>query len=196
MDIKRLHDVAERNLQATQEILDSTGIIPAWESIGATVYLVGSLKTGLMMKNRDIDLHIYSDRVDIAESFSVMQGLAARLPLKELHYGNLIDTEEECLEWHARYDDGRTDCKIDMIHIRRGSKYDGVVERVTDAIRDKLTPARRDAVLRIKYEVPENTMVPGIDIYRAVFDAGVSSYDEFLQWREANPLDYSLDWMP
>lgn len=196
MDITRLHDVAERNRQATQEILDSTGIIPAWESIGATVCLVGSLKTGLMMKNRDIDLHVYTDRVDVGESFSVMQELAARLPLKEIHYGNLIDTEEECIEWHARYDDGCTDCKFDMIHIRRGSKYDGVVERVTDAIREKLTPALRDAVLRIKYEVPENMLVPGIDIYRAVFDAGVSSYDEFLQWREANPLENGLDWMP
>jgi hypothetical protein len=29
-----------------------------------------------MMKSRDIDMHIYTDKLDIAESFSVMQNLA------------------------------------------------------------------------------------------------------------------------
>lgn len=99
MDILEL---ASRNQQTAWEILERTGLISAWESIGGTVNLVGSLKTGLLMKSRDIDLHIYTDRLDVADSFSVMQKLAAALPLKEVLYGNLADTEEECLEWHAK----------------------------------------------------------------------------------------------
>ncbi len=98
MDILEL---ALHNQQTAWKVLEHTGIIRAWERIGATVHLVGSLKSGLLAKSRDIDLHIYTDTLDIAASFSVMQELAERLSLKEIHYNNLIQTEEECIEWHA-----------------------------------------------------------------------------------------------
>ena len=92
MDILKL---ALHNQQTAWKILQHTGIIPAWERIGATVHLVGSLKSGLLAKSRDIDLHIYTDKLDVAESFSVMQELAERLSLREVQYKNLIQTEEE-----------------------------------------------------------------------------------------------------
>ena len=65
------------------------------------------------MKSRDIDLHIYTGKLDITESFSVMQELAERLKLKEIQYKNLVHTEEECIEWHALYEDqiGRASCR-------------------------------------------------------------------------------------
>jgi hypothetical protein len=196
MDILKL---AEQTQQAAQKILEKSGIIPAWESIGATVNIVGSLKSGLMMKNKDIDLHIYTDRLDVSESFSVMQQLAERLPLKEIAYRNLIDTEEECIEWHALYQDLRNlefPWKFDMIHIRKGSKFDGVVEKVTDAIIHKLTPKLRKTILQIKYDIPDGVVIPGIEIYQAVFSGNVSNYEEFQQWRKTNPLTDSLDWLP
>ena len=87
MDILKL---ALHNQQTAWKILEHTGIIPAWGRIGATVHLVGSLKSGLLAKSRDIDLHIYTDTLDIAASFSVMQELAKRISLKEVHYKNLI----------------------------------------------------------------------------------------------------------
>ena len=62
-------------------------------------------QSGLLAKSRDIDLHIYTDTLDIAASFSVMQELAERLSLKEIHYNNLIQTEEDCIEWHVLYED-------------------------------------------------------------------------------------------
>ena len=87
------------------------------------------------MKSRDIDTHIYTDKLDISKSFSVIQELAERLSLKEILYKNGIDTEEECIEWHALCEDkDRNIWKFDMIHIRRGSKYNGTAERVTDTI--------------------------------------------------------------
>lgn len=194
MDILEL---AGRNQQAAWKVLENTGIIPVWESIGATVYLVGSLKSGLMMKSKDIDLHIYTDALHVAESFAVMQKLAERLALKEIQYKDLIHTEEECLEWHALYEDGEGAVwKFDMIHIRRGSKYDGVVENVTDAIIKRLTPEIRKVILQIKFDVPDGLLIPGIEIYHAVFTGGVGSYRELKQWRKTNPLRNSLEWLP
>lgn len=194
MDIVEL---AEQNQQNAWKLLDETGIIPAWERIGATVHLVGSLKSGLLMKSRDIDLHIYTEQLDITESFSVMQELAERLKLKEIQYKNLVHTEEECIEWHALYEDQELHTwKFDLIHIRKGSKYDGVVENVTAAIAKLLTPGLRETILRIKYEVPDGVMIPGIEIYHAVFTGGVRSYEELEWWRQEHPLTNSLDWLP
>lgn len=194
MDILEL---AKQNQQTAWTILEHTGIIPAWERIGATVHLVGSLKSGLLAKSRDIDLHIYTDTLDIAASFSVMQELAERLSLKEVQYKNLIQTEEECIEWHALYqDEDMTTWKFDMIHILKGSKYDGVVENVTAAIMKRLTPEIKKTILQIKFDVPDGVMIPGIEIYYAVFTGGVRSYGELEQWRKTNPLTNSLDWLP
>jgi predicted nucleotidyltransferase len=189
--------LSEHMQQSAQKILADTGIIPAWESIGATVNIVGSLKSGLMMKNRDIDLHIYTDKLDIAQSFSVMQKLAEKLPIKEIQYKNLIDTEEECIEWHALYEDKEMNMwKFDMIHIRKGSKYDGVVEKVAGAIIHRLTPELRKTILQIKYDIPDGAAIPGIEIYHAVFAGNVKSYEELQQWRKTNPLTDSLNWLP
>lgn len=194
MDILEL---AELNRQAAWNVLENTGVIPAWESIGGSVYVVGSVATGLIMKNKDIDLHIYTEKVSVTESFSVMQALAERLPLKEVQYRNLIDTEEECIEWHAFYEDReKNQWKFDMIHIRKGSKYDGVVENVTEAIRRKLTPDLRKTILQIKHDVPTGVFIPGIEIYHAVFTGGVRTYEELCRWRDIHPLTDSLSWLP
>lgn len=192
MDILEL---AARNQQAAQKIVKESGIIQAWENIGATVHLVGSLKSGLMMKNIDVDMHIYTEKLDIAESFSVIQKLAEKLPLREIIYRNGIHTEEECIEWHMLYE-GAINCKFDMIHIRKGSKYDGTVEKVTEAIIKQLTPEIRQTILQIKYEVPDNVLIPGIEIYQAVFSGKVRNYKELEKWRKAHPLTNSLDWLP
>lgn len=190
-------EIAERNRRTACKILETTGIIPAWEAIGGRVNIVGSLRSGLMMKNLDIDMHVYTDRLDIADSFSVMDRFAQNPAVKEVFYKNLIDTEEECIEWHALYEhtDGKL-WKFDMIHIRAGSKYDGTVERTTEAIIRRLTPQIRDTILRIKSEVPDGMLIPGIEIYHAVFTGGVESYAELERWRADNPLTDSMEWMP
>lgn len=194
MDILEL---SKQNRQIALEILEKTNIIKIWESIGAEVHIVGSVKSGLLMKCRDIDMHIYTGTLSVAESFTVMKQLAEQLPLKEMWYKNLIDTEEECIEWHALYE--HTDMhtwKFDMIHIRKGSKYDGVVEKVTDNIIRCLTPEIRNAILRIKFDMPEDINIPGIEIYRAVFSYGIRSYEEFAAWRRTTPAGNTLEWTP
>lgn len=178
------------------EILDGSGLIQLWEAIGAEVYLVGSVKTGLLI-HRDIDIHVYTEKVSIPDSFGVMAKLAERMQLTELQYKNGIETEEECIEWHALFEDKNGDCwKLDLIHIRKGSLYDGVVEKVTDTIAGKLTPELRETILRIKYDMPKDALIPGIEVYHAVFTGNVKTYGELLQWRKTNPLTDSLGWMP
>lgn len=189
--------LAEQNQKAAWKVLEETRLIQAWEKIGATVNLIGSLKTGLLMKSKDIDLHIYTDKLDIAESFSVVSELAERLPLREIQYINGIDTEEECIEWHARYEDKEKNTwKFDMIQIRKGSRYDGTVEKVTDAIIRVLTPETRHTILQIKYDIPEGKMIPGIEIYHGVLTGKVKNYEELEEWRKTHPLISSLEWLP
>ena len=50
-------ELAKRNQQKAWEIIEDTRIVRIWEGIGAKVNLVGSLRTGLLMKHRDIDFH-------------------------------------------------------------------------------------------------------------------------------------------
>lgn len=189
--------IAEYNQESAWRVLEDTKIIQAWENIGATVNIIGSLKSGLMMKSRDIDLHIYSEKLDISKSFAVVQNLAEKLSLKEIFYKNGIETEEECIEWHVIYEDKDMNTwKFDMIQIRRGSKYDGTVEKVTDAIIKQLTPNIRQIILQIKYDIPDGVMIPSVEIYHAVFTGGVKNYEELEQWRRTNPLTNSLDWLP
>lgn len=190
-------ELSEHNQQLAWNILEDTRLIPTWESIGARVSVVGSLKTGLLMKNKDIDMHIYTDKLIIADSFAVMERLAEELSLKEIQYKNLVNTEEECIEWHALYEDRKMNLwKFDMIHLRRGSKYDGVVEKVADAIIRHLTPEIRRTILQIKYDMPDNVNVPGIEIYHAVFTGRVQNYRELMKYRADNPLVNSLEWTP
>lgn len=43
-------------------------------------------------------------------------------PHRRIEYGNLLDTNEECLEWHAWYADADDQLwQIDMIHMPKGS---------------------------------------------------------------------------
>ena len=190
-------ELSKHNQQLAWDILENTRIVSVWESLGARVNIVGSLKTGLLMKNKDIDMHIYTDELVIADSFAVMGKLAEKLGLEEIQYKNLVNTEEECIEWHALYKDKEMNLwKFDMIHLRNGSKYDGVVEKVTDAMIRHWTCDIRRTILQIKYDMPDNVNIPGIEIYHAVFTGGVKNYRELMQYRVDNPLVDSLEWTP
>jgi len=182
--------------QEAWKIIEDTNILTLWKALKAEVNVVGSLRTGLLF-HRDIDLHIYTVELSVIESFSVLEKLAQQRGWKEIQYRNLINTEEECIEWHAWYEDLKKEIwKFDMIHIRKGSRYEGIVERMTEAISHKLTPEIRRTILQIKSEMPDNNKIPGIEVYRGVFTGNVGSYEELLPWIKKHPLKNSLDWLP
>lgn len=190
-------ELAKRNQQKAWEIIEDTRIVRIWEGIGAKVNLVGSLRTGLLMKHRDIDFHIYTSPLDLSASFRAMAELAENTSVKKIEYTNLLHTEEACIEWHAWYQDMEGELwQMDMIHIQEGSRYDGYFERVAERISAVLTDEMRLAILKLKYETPDTEKIMGVEYYQAVIQDGVRSYPEFEEWRRLHPAVGVVEWMP
>lgn len=180
-----------------REIVKDAKVVEIWRSVGAEINSVGSLKMGLMMKHRDIDFHIYSSPLDVPTSFAAMTYLATDPRIERIEYVNLINTEEACLEWHAWYRDRADEIwQLDMIHILKGSHYDGYMERVSDRIMQVMTPEMKRTILQLKYDTPDEEKIAGIEYYQAVIRGGVEDYEEFVRWRKTNPLEGVLQWMP
>lgn len=64
--MEKILDIALENQKRAYEVIDELRIVDIWRSIGADAHLVGSLKTGLLMKHKDIDFHIYSPQVSVS----------------------------------------------------------------------------------------------------------------------------------
>lgn len=189
--------VAEEHQSRAWDVVREAGILEAWKSIGAQINLVGSLRTGLLIRHFDIDFHIYTEPLDISDSFRAVATLAQNPRIRRITYANLLDAEDNCLEWHAWYEDPRGDTwQIDMIHIARASRYAGWFEQVADRINAVIDEEQRRAILSIKYAIPEDRKVMGVKIYMAVIRDGVRDYEQFVQWEEAHPQDGIFTWMP
>ena len=190
-------ELAKRNQQKAWEIIEDTRIVRIWEGMGAKVNLVGSLRTGLLMKHRDIDVHIYTSPLDLSASFRAMAELAENTSIKRIEYTNLLHTAEACIEWHAWYQDMEGELwQMDMIHIQEGSRYDGYFERVAERISAVLTDEMRLAILKLKYETPDTEKIMGVEYYQAVIQDGVRSYPDFEEWRRLHPAVGVVEWMP
>lgn len=195
--MENILEIAGKNQQRAWEVIRDSKVVEIWKDAGAEINLVGSLKSGLLMKNKDIDFHVYSDPLTVTGSFSVMAVLIENPAIKRVECVNLINTDEHCVEWHAWYQDTEGDLwKFDLIHIQKGTTYDGYVEKVTERITDLLTPETRQAILQIKYDMPETEKVAGIEIYRAVLAEGIRTYSDFIRWHRAHPYQGIVDWMP
>lgn len=187
--------LSERNMKRAREVIEATDVVNIWRGIGAEINLVGSLSMGLMCRHRDIDFHIYTSPLDKEESWLAISRLAQKAGVRRIEYRDLTDTEEQCIEWHAWYDcgDGLM-WQIDMIHMPKGSAYDGYFERVADDVRKRLTPETRDTILRLKYETPETEKVMGIVYYKAVIQDGVRSYADLLKWIAEHDTGGIVEW--
>ena len=194
---ERLIEIAQTNQQRAHEIIQELNLIPLWASINVEAHLVGSLRMGLLMKHLDIDLHLYSDPVSLADDFRIIARLAQNPRIKRIEYANLLNTEEACLEWHLHYEDPLNQMwQIDMIHILKGSRYDGYFEQMADRIVAALTDETRHTILQLKYETPESEKIMGIEYYQAVLRDGVKNYVEFETWRRQHPITGIITWMP
>ncbi len=194
IDIEKL---AEENQQKAWRVIEESGVIDAWKSINAEVNLVGSLKTGLLMKKRDIDFHIYTPELNVFKSFGAMAVFADNPSVQRLEYRNLIDTDEHCIEWHAWYlsSEGQ-EWKIDMIHILKDSFYDGFFEDFAERILAVLTPETKHAILKLKNATSESENIMGVEYYQAVIRDNIRTMDEFRKWRRSHPVSGIVDWRP
>lgn len=192
-DIVPLADATQKQ---AREVIRQSGIREAWESIGAKVNQVGSMATGLLMKHRDIDFHIYTDKLDATESFKAISRICVNPNVIRLEYRNLVTTDEACLEWHVWYDLDGEEWQIDMIQILRGSQFDGYFEHVAERIKAALTPERRRTILELKYLTPSEEHIAGIEYYQAVIADGVRTYVQFTAWRKEHPMTGINQWCP
>lgn len=190
-------DLAIWNQRKAWAVIENTRVIPIWESIGAQINLVGSLRTGLLMKHRDIDFHIYTSPFSLSDSFQAMMKLAENKSIIKIEHVNSLDTEEACMEWHAWYRDEENELwQIDMIHILKDSRYDGYFEKFADRLSAVLTDETRLAILRLKYETPEKEKIMGVEYYQAVVRDGIRTYADFMAWRQQHPVTGIVEWMP
>ncbi len=179
------------------EVLEDSGVAEVWESAGAEVRLVGSLKMGLIAKHRDIDLHVYSSHITEEKSFAIAAQLAKNPKVTELKCLNGLHTDEHCISWHLQYKMQENEVwQLDIIHIERGSYYDGYFEKMADRIVSALTPELRLKILELKYDTPDDETIHGVEYYEAVIAAGVRTLPELREWlkiRRSKPFYY---WMP
>lgn len=179
------------------EIIKDMNFLSIWESVGAEVHIIGSAKTGLMMKHRDIDINVYSEPLNVSESFRAMAKIAENPAIKRVEYNNNTDPEGNHIEWHAWYYDTETGLwKIDILHILKGSAYHGYMEKLTERMIQVMTPEMKRTILQLKYDTPEDVRIHGIEYYQAVIRDGVKSYDELIKWRKENPEGELIKWMP
>lgn len=188
---------AAEQIRRAQVLLAALDLPQRWGRIGVEVRPVGSMRMGLLAKHRDLDFHLYSEAVDIAADFAVMGKLAALPQVRWVQFGNALDTEEACVEWHLGYTDEQGEVwQIDLIHIVRGSRYDGYFERMADRIAAVLTDEQRETILKLKFETPDEEKIAGIEYYRAVIEGGVRTHKELAAWRQAHPAEGIIEWMP
>ena len=188
---------AEKIQKQAWNIIDKTNVIHIWENIGAQINVIGSLKTGLMINHRDIDFHIYSTPFNLVDSFSAVAKLAENPGIRHICYANLLDEEDQCLEWHATYlDELNQEWTLDMIHLHENSPFVGYFEKVSDGILCKLTPSNKQTILSIKYETAKIGKFPAIKIYQAVLQQNITTTNDFLGWFSTQKENEIEQWMP
>ena len=179
------------------EILESSGVKSVWEQAGAEVRLVGSLRMGLIAKHRDIDLHVYSSGITEENSFKIASQMAKIPNIVEIKCINGLHTDEQCVAWHVLYKVSDAEIwHIDIIHIEKGTRYDGYFEEMADRIVAKLTPELKETILSMKFNTPENEIIHGVEYYEAVIADGVNNLHDLKDWikaRRSKPFYY---WMP
>ncbi|WP_295159705.1 phosphoglycerate mutase family protein [uncultured Brachyspira sp.] len=190
-----IKETAQNNKKKALAIIEELNIYNAFKNIGARVNLIGSLKMGLLMKNKDIDFHVYTFPIDIQKSFSAVSNIALNKKIEKVSYNNLIDTEEHCIEWHLFYKDYDMNdiWQIDIIHILQGSYYDGYFEKVADDIIGMLNEEKRNIILKLKYETPDNMKIASMEYYKAVLKHNISTFDEFIKWRDKQNFKCIID---
>ena len=191
-----IETLAEDARKRAIEVIRLAGIRDAWEVIGAKVNQVGSLAMGLLMKHRDIDFHIYTDTLNVVESFNAISRICANPNVTRLEYRNLAATEEACLEWHVWYSLEGEEWQIDMIQILKGSQFDGYFEHVAERIKAALMPENRRTILELKALTPADEHIMGIEFYQAVIADGIRTYGQFSDWRKQHPTDGINLWCP
>lgn len=197
MNQKEINALAIANQRKAFKVLKESQIAEIWEKAGCRVNLIGSLRMGLLMTHRDIDLHVYSSCITVERSFAIAAKMAKLPGVTEIKCINGLHTDEHCVAWHALYKatDGEL-WQFDIIHIEEGTEYDGYFERMADRIMEVITPDQRDTILRLKAEAPEGSDYHGVEFYEAVIADQIITLQQFELWIADHRNKPPYYWIP
>lgn len=51
-------------------------------------------------------------------------------------------------------------------------------------------------ILKLKYETPDDMKIPGIEYYKAVIEDGITTFHDFLKWRNSQNHSGIIEWCP
>lgn len=194
MGPEKIEELAAANQRNAHKVLEESGIVKIWENAGCRVNLVGSLRMGLLMTHRDIDLHVYSSGITVQSSFAIAAKIAELPNVAELKCINGLHTNEHCIAWHILYNATNNEqWQIDIIHIETGTTYDGYFEHMADRISEMLTPEQRFNILRLKFETPQ---YHGVEYYEAVMADGITTAEQLHQWINNHRTKPPYYWLP
>lgn len=194
--MENLLQEAQQNTKEAFSVLRKTRAVSAWELRGATVRLVGSLASGLYYDSRDIDLHVYTDVMDMESAFAAMGAIASVPGVKKVSFDNLLDAPDACCEWHVSYQDEQgKNWTLDIIHIAPQSRYVGYFEKQAETIKNMLNDETRLAILNIKKALASGEEhISGIWIYLAVLKGGVRTEQDFRTWYAKQDKNQIIEW--
>lgn len=193
--MEKILEEAQKNTQQAFGMLRQTRAVTAWDLQGAEVHLVGSLACGLYYNSRDLDLHVYTDPFSMEAGFAAMGMIAKQKGFQRLTCANLLDAADACMEWHAYFHDEQgKEWTLDMMHILRGSRYDGFFEKQAQSVKNMLTDDTRLAILHMKKDLPPAPHISGIWIYAAVLRDGIRTTEEFMKWYQKQNTRQILHW--
>jgi hypothetical protein len=184
---------AGSRLRVAQALLRELDLIERWSRYG-DVTIVGSVGIGLVVEP-DIDLEIRSDEPRVADGFAVMAALAELPRVRRITYLDARDRHEQGQYWKLEYElADEITWTVDMWVFGPGVLGGGPL---TAALREVLTPARRQVILAVKEEAASlGERAPGYWLYQAVLEGGVRSYGEFRDWLGDRNIYERTGWFP
>lgn len=197
MNQEEINYLAAANQAKAYRIIAESGIPKIWEAAGCRVNIIGSLKMGLLVTHKDIDLHVYSGHITEESSFAIAAKMSALPGVIDMLCINGLHTDEHCMAWHVKYrsSDGEI-WKFDIIHIEEGTTYDGFFENMAHRICEVITVEQRNTILRLKHETPTNLEIHGVEYYEAVIADHVKSIDNLKDWVEEHRKKTPYYWIP
>jgi hypothetical protein len=136
---------------------------------------------------RDLDVYVLDPQHDLRHCFEIGYELTRRLSAVKARFTNNLGSEPNGLYWGIKLGDERRGAwKLDIWFLdSQGFEHHA---DYCEALRQRLTPEHRSAILEIKEaywrRVEYRDIITSDQIYRAVLDSDVRTLDGFQQFLE------------
>ncbi len=178
---------AETRKRIAECILGELDLMNRWNRFG-TCNVVGAVAYNLVVAP-DIDMEIFCPAPRIEDGFEVLKACAIHPRVVRARFWNALGPPHFGLYWRIDYDYEGEHWKIDMWSMAE-SYSEPCGTHLTEPMRRALTREYRETILRLKEAVRADDTLecPSIQIYRAVLDDDVATFEELRGWLPRHPL--------